>query len=213
MADFQFLDKRVQNTKIDLFNSFFILLQRKNFKDIKVTDIIREAQCSRATFYTHYSHKNDLLEDIIQQLFKEMITAYRSTYIQKTMIDIQKLTDEPLNLLHHFKHFGEHYQLLLSDKLQIDFRARLQKVLVQLYIEDFELQATQTECKVNDSLLERYCGYGLAGLIVDWIEDDFPIEPDAFSEELVKVFRYLLVTARVRKKQPANRIATPASCV
>lgn len=200
MADFQFLDKRVQKTKITLFESFFIVLKKKPYRDIKITDIILQANCSRATFYTHYNHKDHLLEEITQYLFKEMIRAYRSTYVQGSMIDIQNLTDEPLNLLSHFMHFGEYYQLLLGEHLQMGFREKITNIIIQLYLEEFEIQPVQGEGKVDGDLLERYCGYGLAGIILDWVKDDFPIEPEALSREITKVFKHSLGTIRVKKR-------------
>lgn len=200
MPDFQFQDKRVQKTKIDLFEAFFIILKNKSYKDIKITDIVSKANCSRATFYKHYNKKDDLLEDIIHNLFKEMVKAFRSTYTHNSMLDIQNLKDEPLNLLNHFIYFGDYYQLLLGKQLQVGFQERVTNTIIQLYMEEFEIQTIQDDSKVSGELLERYCGYGLVGLIIDWIKEDFPTEPKVFSKEIVKIFKYLHGTVRIKKR-------------
>ncbi|MFS0820390.1 TetR/AcrR family transcriptional regulator [Bacillus sp. 1P02SD] len=198
MAEFQFLDKRVQKTKQDLYSAFFELLKQKKYVQITIKDIIESAGCSRGTFYTHYNNRDDLLNEIIQFLFKEMTKAYRSSYINKKSINIQSLVDEPLNLLNHFIKYGEYYQLLLGDAIQINFRDRITNLIINLYLEEFDIQSTTDEKKVEGNLLKRYCAYGLVGLILDWIKDDFPIEPKKFSVELVKTFQYSLGTVLIK---------------
>lgn len=198
MTDFQYLDKRVQRTKQDLYHALFELLKQKNYVKITIKDIIELAECSRGTFYTHYNHRDDLLNEIIHFLFKEMVKAYRSTYINEDSINIQSLVDEPLNFLNHFKQYGEYYQLLLGNNIQINFSDRITNVIINLCLEDFDIQSTSGEKKVDGNLLSRYSAYGLAGLILDWIKDEFPIEPEKFSIELVNTFQSSLGMIRIK---------------
>lgn len=197
MAEFQFLDKRVQKTKQDLYSAFFELLKQKKYVQITIKDIIEFAGCSRATFYTHYNNRDDLLNEIIQFLFNEITKAYRSSYINKKSFDIQSLVDEPLNLLNHFIKYGEYYQLLLGDAAQINFRDKITNLIIKLYLEEFDIISTDKK-KVEVNLLKRYCAYGLAGLILDWIIEDFSLEPKKFSIELVRTFQYSLGTIQVK---------------
>lgn len=198
MADFQYLDKRVQRTKQDLYRALFELLKQKNYVKITIKDIIELAECSRGTFYAHYHHREDLLNEIIHFLFNEMVKAYRSTYINEDSINIQSLVDEPLNFLNHFIQYGEYYQLLLGNNIQINFRDKITNQIINLYLKDFDIQSTSDEKNVDGNLLKRYCAYGLAGLILDWIKDDFSIEPEKFSIELVKTFQYSLGTIQIK---------------
>lgn len=198
MVEFQYLDKRVQKTKQDLYHAFFELLKQKSYGQITVKDVIQQAECSRGTFYAHYNNKDDLLNEIIHFLFKEMVKAYRSSYINKASINIQSLVDEPLNLLNHFIQYGECYQLLLGKNIQIDFRERITNIIINLYLKEFDIQNTSDQKKVDVNLLKRYSAYGLAGLILDWIINDFPMEPYQFSIELIKTIQYSLGTIQIK---------------
>lgn len=198
MVEFQYLDKRVQKTKQDLYHAFFELLKQKSYGQITVKDVIQLAECSRGTFYAHYNNKDDLLNEIIHFLFKEMVKAYRSSYINKASINIQSLVDEPLNLLNHFIQYGECYQLLLGKNIQIDFRERITNIIINLYLKEFDIQNTSDQKKVDVNLLKRYSAYGLAGLILDWIINDFPMEPYQFSIELIKTIQYSLGTIQIK---------------
>ena len=54
-------DLRVRRTKKLLSNALFNLIRKKPFEKITVCDICEEAMVHRATFYSHYSDKDELL--------------------------------------------------------------------------------------------------------------------------------------------------------
>lgn len=201
LTEYQFLDKRIQRTKRDLYNALFELLLQKKYEQITVKDIIDLAGYSRGTFYTHYKKKDDMLYEIIDTLFDEASKAQRSSYIKEVAIDIQRLENEPIFILNHFKQYGEWYKILLGENIQIDFRDKLTNMFVELYLEDFDFQDTTDGSSINKDLLNKYYSYGLIGLILDWVIADFPTEPEEFSIELVKIFQYSLGTIRIQNKK------------
>jgi len=200
VADFHFLDKRVQRTKYDLFHALFELLKLKKYETISIKEIVELARYSRGTFYAHYSSKDELLFEIIDLLFKEMTGAYRRTYLDRNSIDVQGLVDEPYNLLTHFKKYGEYYQILLGNHVHIDFRTKITNEIINIYMEDFALPESSDGKKVDENLVNRFYAYGLTGLILEWIEDDFPLDPKEFSVELVKTFQYSRETIQIKNK-------------
>ncbi|WP_338448489.1 TetR family transcriptional regulator [Niallia oryzisoli] len=60
-------NKRVQRTKNSLKKALLSLLKIKTFDDITITDIIKEADYNRGTFYIHYEKKKDLLDDLMKK--------------------------------------------------------------------------------------------------------------------------------------------------
>src|SRR5512138_2534119 len=55
-------DRRVQRTQQLLQTALISLIQEKGFEALSVQEIIDRANVGRATFYTHYDNKEDLLE-------------------------------------------------------------------------------------------------------------------------------------------------------
>ena len=47
-------DKRIRRTKKLLRQALTRLMQQKDFQSITVTDVVREADINRGTFYAHY---------------------------------------------------------------------------------------------------------------------------------------------------------------
>ncbi|MHA6250392.1 TetR/AcrR family transcriptional regulator [Oceanobacillus sp. CAU 1775] len=199
MVEFQFLDKRVQRTKKDLYHALFELLKEKKYEQITIKEIIDFAGYSRGTFYVHYREKDDLLNEIIYYLFKEAQAAQRTSYINEDSIDVQELENEPIYILRHFEQYGEYYKILLSNHLQIDFQRQLIEMFVNIYLEDFEM-TDDPQHDVNKELLNKSYAYGLIGMILDWITNDFPIPAEEFSTELVKIFKYSLKDIHIKKR-------------
>jgi AcrR family transcriptional regulator len=67
------VDARVRRTKVALGEALVTLMEEKPFDSITVQDVLDRAHVSRATFYTHYSDKDDLLMTDAEEFF-EMIS-------------------------------------------------------------------------------------------------------------------------------------------
>ncbi|MGO4838809.1 helix-turn-helix domain-containing protein, partial [Rhizobiaceae sp. 2RAB30] len=56
------IDRRVARTRTALYDALVALIRLKAYEEITVEDILREADIGRATFYAHFTSKDDLLE-------------------------------------------------------------------------------------------------------------------------------------------------------
>ena len=61
-------DKRIIKTKRSLKAAMIKMLEEESFESISITELCREADVSRITFYSHYSDKYALLDDIFNDL-------------------------------------------------------------------------------------------------------------------------------------------------
>ncbi|NOU85306.1 TetR family transcriptional regulator [Paenibacillus sp. LMG 31460] len=59
------MNLRMTQTKQSLIKAFFNLVSKKDFEKITIADITKGAQVNRATFYTHFNDKYDLLDYIL----------------------------------------------------------------------------------------------------------------------------------------------------
>ncbi|MFD1849756.1 TetR/AcrR family transcriptional regulator [Oceanobacillus bengalensis] len=204
MVEFQLLDRRVHRSKHALCNALFDLLEQNKYDHISIKDIIVKAGYSRGTFYSHYRNKDDLLYECIESLFDKMVKSYRNWYIDKDLLNIKEFHNEPLTFLSHMKQYGRYYQILLGKNVQIDFRQKITEVLLNLFVDDFEYIGKSEQNPLEQSLLNRYCGYGVIGVILEWINEDFPTSPQKLSEELVKTMQTPLGNIRIKRKSQWN---------
>ncbi|MGN6525653.1 MAG: TetR/AcrR family transcriptional regulator [Burkholderiaceae bacterium] len=61
-------DRRVSRTRRSIDEAFLALLQCRGYEAVGVSDIVREADVGRATFYEHYASKDDLLRAQLRQV-------------------------------------------------------------------------------------------------------------------------------------------------
>lgn len=61
------IDRRTRYTRMVIAEAFFSLLKQKGFTKMTVTDICKEAQINRGTFYLHHEDKFALLRDLIDE--------------------------------------------------------------------------------------------------------------------------------------------------
>lgn len=63
-------DKRIVKTKRSLKKALTDKLEKEDFEHISITELCRKAEVSRITFYSHYSDKYALLDDIFSDMIK-----------------------------------------------------------------------------------------------------------------------------------------------
>ena len=89
-------DKRIRRTKKLLRQALTRLMQQKDFQSITVTDVVREADINRGTFYAHYRDVYDLRDEIETGMiedFRGMIAAIRPSETVTLKLVLSRLMD------------------------------------------------------------------------------------------------------------------------
>ena len=69
------IDRRVLRTRTALFDALVRLIRRKDYDLVTVEDILAEADVGRATFYAHFTSKDDLLRRSLDRLRQLLLAA------------------------------------------------------------------------------------------------------------------------------------------
>ncbi len=109
------MDRRQQKTRKAIFDAFSTLLERKNFNNITVQEIIDEANVGRSTFYAHFETKESLLKamciDIFQHVFSDDLSQESSHDFSHAGHDFHK---ELTHILYHLQDNRKNLKGLLS---------------------------------------------------------------------------------------------------
>lgn len=70
------MDKRIIKTKNNIKQTLIKMLGEKRFEEITIKELCEVAQTSRITFYTHYSDKSELANDIFEDMHKIAVEEY-----------------------------------------------------------------------------------------------------------------------------------------
>lgn len=84
------VDVRIKYTRMWTFEALVKLLELKDFKKIKISEIIDKAGISRATFYRNFSTKDDIVKIRVQTMFasfyEELVSKYKIDGVQDEQV-------------------------------------------------------------------------------------------------------------------------------
>jgi len=151
------LDRRVKMSKSFLKEALISLLEKKHISEITVKELCELADVNRSTFYAHYEHLYDLLNemenDIISEL-KRALHSYMSVQGNNALLIIE-------NLIEFIGSKHSTCEVLLSPNSNISFEKKIRNIVHQSLLSDWK-EASLIE--------ERYFDYISAFLISGSIE-------------------------------------------
>ncbi len=179
-------DPRIRRTRTLLQSALRTLLENKSFADISISDICREADIARVTFYQHYDSKEALLLAEVADFFAGM---YQS--IDKDALD-------------HYFETGEMSDLLSAQQIDLadPNRVRLVQVALQnagsavreLTIASFLDSYSHHETELDEAevlvLATFYVG-GMLNLLEQFLNGRLPISPTAIQAIPLTLLRML----------------------
>jgi AcrR family transcriptional regulator len=84
-------DPRVKRTRKLIVDAFFSLMAEKSLHAISVQDIAERATVNRATFYTHFEDKHALMDWVVRNTFREVLSQRLGPAPQCTLDNLRLL--------------------------------------------------------------------------------------------------------------------------
>ena len=98
------MDRRQQKTRKIILTAFRNLLEKKNFCDITVQEIIDEANVGRSTFYSHFETKDYLLKEMCLDIFDYVFSQKLEKEVNHDFSITDHTIDEKItHILYHLK--------------------------------------------------------------------------------------------------------------
>lgn len=167
-------DRRVRRTRKALHDALLALMVEKSFDAITVQEIIDRADVGRATFYSHFSDKRDLLDSGFTDL--DRLLAETTTSKVRGRRGILRFSRAL------FQHTHEHQQLaraVVARRGASPVQDRLHEVLQRAVRADLtDLVARQGGPVPVDELTVRYVSGAFVTVIATWLETAPQKNPD-----------------------------------
>lgn len=156
-------DPRIQRTRQTIINSFMKLIKQREFSDISIADITKEAKINRSTFYYHFMDKYDLI-DVIQkevltkEIFKEV--ALQEVIDEQTIsMSLQAIMRSQINLSLQCKHALEEFKSKMDEEIKQRLTETLQSILDK-----------EHGVKEEHYLLATFWSWGIYGIAMACVE-------------------------------------------
>ena len=181
-------DRRVERTEQLLRDALFQLIEEKRFESLTVQEIIDRANVGRATFYTHFDNKEDLLISGLDQLQENLKQRQREMLARPLKLEERLLTFSPELFAHTEKHRGL-FRSLSADRTGVAIQRVWHKMVLDLVRED--VKSTFPNEQPNSDALVHFITGALFGLLIWWFEGSTTIS----AQEMNAVFRRLALPA------------------
>lgn len=161
-------------SKESIFTALMILMEKKNFNEISITEIATKAGVSRMAFYRNYSLKEDIITNYLDDLFKEY--ANEITSFEKE--------DKYQAAYLFFTYFRKHAELiknLIDSNLTNLILDRFDKYLNFLFKNTTKDKTYSPEA---EQYLIQYMSGGLYKILIEWVKSGMK-EDDEYMAELI----------------------------
>ncbi|WP_138495164.1 TetR/AcrR family transcriptional regulator [Paenibacillus pinistramenti] len=199
MTEVYSADKRVKKSRLALQRALLDLLKSSPFEDITITEIVQHADVNRGTFYNNYQDKQQLLEEIMQDVLSDLLKAYRRPYINETKFEVHRIQAGAIEIFRHVADHANFYRVVLGSNSLPGFQYKIYSFLRNIPLQDLiypyhedragvGASAGGTGDKAAGADYELWCSFyasGLIGMIGYWVENDFAQSHEYMAEQLV----------------------------
>ena len=170
-------NRRVHMTKTLIKNALLELLEQQELTNITVTAVCDTADVHRSTFYKYYTDTADLMKEIEQDLMDQIPKPHPGR-------TLEQLLKEAAAFFDYVKQNEKAFRILFGDSASNSFFSRWVEFLSDGYI-----PIPGDHDKMTARFIQFYISYATAGMLKEWIQQDFP-----FSSQKMAEMMYFLST-------------------
>lgn len=181
--------KRNTETKQQIKTSFTKLLKEKGMDSLTISDIARDANINRGTFYLHYLDKYDLMEKLENDVIEELTKILLSDNPNEIDDPIEIIPyNAILNALYYVKSDFEFIEALTGtggDPMFVERVKRILEKLIQIQIEKTDKLNFSMKGLPEDYAREILLSSATA-IVLLWIKKGALESPEQIAEMLSK---------------------------
>jgi len=162
------MDRRIIKTKRSLQDALLGLLREQPFEQIEIQAITDRANTARVTFYRHYGTKEELLLDVLEQIYRQMQKEFCYDSIEQILEFNQT---PPIQRLFIFLEQDRLlYKKLLMGTASALIQRRVRQYIVQQIVSKFTAAPRYAEMPIV--LIANQIASTVLGNIMWWLGDD-----------------------------------------
>lgn len=160
------------------------LIHEKELSKITVSDVIREADISRGTFYAHFPDIQSVFEQIETEEVKKLVNLVNRAQSENT--DIQDTNSFLSVIFNHLYSDFEYYRMLMQSCFLNNYLCRI----IDIYYEEtlnklLSKDSNKDEAEAN--LFMTYTTSGAKDVIIGWLQGRIKGTPDELATRLSRM--------------------------
>lgn len=172
------LDRRVARTRIFLRDALFSLIEEKGYAAITVQDITDRANVNRVTFYFHYKDKEDLLFEVLKNLYDGLVSS-----LPPTTTASEWVYEDALAGFRHVEQYAPLYKVLLSERGTLSLVGKMIDLFARTSITKArEFIPAGTTPPLPLEVSEQFYAGAFVALVRWWVIHDMPQPPETMAK-------------------------------
>lgn len=165
------------NTAVKMDKALLEILEKKDFEYITVKEICEKAGVNRSTFYLHYQHTRELLDEAGRYILSDFLTYFpdetelvSNRFADCRLTELDFMTEKYLfPFLRYLRENKRVFKTMLSNSVSFDLDGiynRLFKYVFDPVLERFDYPEKERKYVMYFYLT------GICAVVMKWIEDD-----------------------------------------
>jgi AcrR family transcriptional regulator len=175
------VDRRAQRTRQVLWQAFLDIMQEKGFTAMSIQEITERANVHRGTFYAHFADKYALLEAIIREEFRDVLT---STLLSESQWGRNTLHLLIQTTLDYFK--GMYRQCPPLDIVDpLVEQATREELATLLVIWLKQSRSTQMRWQIPVEMMAQLMSWTILGAAIQWSQDTTMMSSEQMAHNIL----------------------------
>ena len=178
-------DRRIAKSKKAIQSAFLEMLLDVGFDAITVKDLTEKADISRKTFYLHYLDKFDLLNELVDEMMRDLTDLCEKKkdmgFVEGTVL--------------WFSYFEQHkpfFTALFSTESTITFRHRLLDFITEQLNNKLEGVSNQK----NTEVLQKFTAMAVLGVLESYVLNQFHVGIEEIAKQVGELLKQIIVQAQ-----------------
>ena len=166
-------------------DAYVALMQTKSIDKISVSDIVREADLNRGTFYAHYSNPMDVLMEIADGIFgavQGFLTEFNFTNFLREPMPLLLRVEKLLADNYDF------YRRINIHAASIGFTDQIKKILIE-YISADKTVPEKIRSNAQFRIARELFAGGLISVYLGYVQGNIEVKPRQITETVAMLIR------------------------
>jgi AcrR family transcriptional regulator len=183
--------RRVERTHQVLRAALLRLIQEKGFEALSVQEIVTRANVGRATFYSHFGNKEDLLVSGFEDLRAALNKRQRESLAHKGRAE-ERLFAFSHEVFAHVNEYRNVFRAMVGKKSGPAVQQLMHKILLDLVRDDVKAAVSRGDrSSIPVEALARFVAGGHIGLLTWWLT----VKTQLSVDEVDEIFRRFAIPA------------------
>ncbi len=164
--------------KESIFTALMILMEKKDFREITITEVTKRAGVSRMSFYRYYSILEDVITDYLDELFED--------YFKIVLINEHGYNKDSMRMF--FEEFRKQGRLVSNL-----IKSNISHLILERCIDLFhslskDIVCVSDDCPGDGKYLIDFAAGGLYKVLIEWVKSGMKEE----EEEMAEICYYMM---------------------